>query len=137
MMAVCAVLCAMTVASCSSDDDGPVDAASLVGRWELYKDYDGEADEWDDEYGEGIDLWIYEFCADGRCISTDGYRSETCLYSVDGNTLVIYEQDPDEPDADRIRIEKLTAAELVLAYDYIGDFDGKHYTDREYYKRID
>lgn len=56
---------------------------------------------------------------------------------MDGNTLVIYERDPDEADADRIRIEKLTAAELVLAYDYIGDFDGKRYTDREYYKRID
>ncbi len=35
-----------------------------------------------------------------------------------------------------IRIDNLTSSELVLAYDYEGE-DGRQYTDKEYYKRID
>ena len=42
-------------------------------------------------------------------------------------------KDPDYPKI--IRIEKLTSSELVLAYDYEGE-DGKTYTDKEYFKRI-
>lgn len=41
-----------------------------------------------------------------------------------------------EPDyIEYIRIDTLTSSELVLAYDYEGD-DGKQYTDKEYFKRI-
>ncbi len=138
-MAACAAVCALAVISCSSDDDGSIDAASLIGRWELYKEYDGDIDEWDYDFGEGIDLWITEFRADGSCIYYDdnGMVEEKEKYKLDGNILTFYFEDPAE-DGESCRIEKLTASELVLAYDYyIDETNGKHCTDREFYKRID
>ncbi len=129
------LLCTATLAGFAgcSDDDDEVDLAQLIGKWECYKDYDGEYDEWDDEYGEGVDLYLLEFRNDGTgaCLDDIHYTGtwRQFTYSVNGNMLY---WDID----DKTRIEKLTSSELVLAYDYEGD-DGRQYTDKEYYKRID
>ena len=116
---------ALIVSSCSKDDDNPpVDTANLIGKWELYKAY--EDGEWDNEFGEGIDIFRFEFRSDGVCRVTDDDGTNDLRYRLEGTTLYIYqEQYPD--DADKARIEKLTASELELAYDD---------NTKEYYKRI-
>ena len=125
----------IVLGSCSKNDSTTVDAANLIGKWECYKDYDGEYDEWDYDYGEGIHIWRLEFRSYGTVlINEDGHNLEH-IYKLEGTTLVMYAASlPDETD--EARIEQLTASELVLAYDYMGD-NGRHCTDKEYYKRID
>lgn len=137
------LLCAavFVLNSCSKDDDNPpIDTANLIGKWELYKDYDAYSDFWDYEYGEGIDFYQLEFRSGGVCIETDSdyygnpRPSEELRYKLESTALYIYEENEDPYDAEKARIEKLTASELVLAYDYTKD--GHKYTDKEYYKRI-
>lgn len=124
---------ALIVSGCSKDDDNPpVDTANLIGKWELYKAY--EDGEWDDEFGEGIDIFRFEFRSDGVCRMTDDDGTNDLRYRLEGTTLYIYEENEDPYDAEKARIEKLTASEQVLAYDYTED--GHKYTDKEYYKRI-
>lgn len=130
------LLCAFT--GCDKEDESSsADASLLVGRWECYKDYDGEDDCWDYEYGEGSDVCRYEFRADG----TGAYRFDDLVdrwvrftYALSGNVLaIVNEKEPDYEE--RIRIERLTSSELVLAYDYEGE-DGRNCTDLEYFRRM-
>ena len=91
------LLCAVTfanIAGCSDDEDESILTSpdALVGKWECYKDYDGEFDVWDYDYGEGIDLYLYEFRADG----TGAYRLDDYMdvwiqftYKLSGNMLSI------------------------------------------------
>ncbi len=134
------LLCAVTlanIAGCSDDDKNEVTLAQLIGKWECYKDYDGEDNLWDYDYGEGVDIYRYEFRADG----TGAYRDDDYndvwtqfTYKLSGNMLSIV--DEKEPDyIEYLRIDNLTSSELVLAYDYEGD-NGKRCTDKEYFKRI-
>lgn len=120
---------------CSDDDESAFDTANLIGKWECYKYYDEEYDEWDYEFGEGVDLFRLNFREDGICVITDDYSSDEFHYKLEGKKILLYDSShPDETE--EIRINKLTASELVLAYDYIGD-NGRNYTDKEYFKRID
>ncbi len=129
-------LCAFT--GCDKEKEkGSVDASLLVGTWDCYKDYDGEDDFWDYDYGEGIDVYRYEFRTDGTGARCDDYSGDEWwpfTYTLSGDMLAIV--DEREPDyVEYIRIESLTSSELVLAYDYEGE-DGRNYTDLEYYKRM-
>ncbi len=129
-------LCAFT--GCDKEKEkSSVDASLLFGTWDCYKDYDGEDDFWDYDYGEGIDVYRYEFRTDGTGARCDDYSGDEWLpftYTLSGDMLAIV--DEREPDyVEYIRIESLTSSELVLAYDYEGE-DGRNYTDLEYYKRM-
>lgn len=117
-----------------------MDLARLVGTWEITKMYIGEYGEWDEEWGAEFGyILTREFRADGTCtfrveLVEDQYISETDFtYVVESNIITITEIDYDSSES--ARIEKLTASELVLAYDYEGD-DGRSYTDKEYLKRV-
>lgn len=117
-----------------------MDLARLVGTWEITKMYIGEYGEWDEEWGAefGYILTI-EFRADGTCtfrkeLVEDQRTYETNLiYTVESNIVTIKEEGYDYSES--ARIAKLTANELVLAYDYVGD-NGRSYTDKEYLKRV-
>lgn len=131
---------ALSWSGCSKDDDdNSVDLSQLVGTWELTKDYDGEYNKWDEEWGEEFGyIWTIEFRADGTAKThseVPDYSSDReYTYTVASKMLTMTDlKDPDYPEI--IRIDKLTASELVLAYDYEGE-DGKTYTDKEYYKRV-
>lgn len=131
---------ALTWSGCSKDDDDTVDLARLVGTWETTKEYDQEYDEWDSEFGAEFGyISTKEFRADGTCtfreeVVEDQYISEMDFtYVVESNILTITEIDYDYSES--ARIEKLTASELVLAYDYEGD-DGRSYTAKVYLKRV-
>ncbi len=128
------LLCAATLvgfASCSDDEDDEVDLAQLIGKWECYKSYIGMDDEWNYDYGDGIDVYLLEFRADGTGACLDGVLYTEpwwqFTYSVSGNTLFWYIHET--------RIKKLTSSELILVYEYEGK-NGRQYTDKEYYKRI-
>jgi len=131
-------MAALSWSGCSDDDDS-VNPSLLVGKWECYKDYDEEYDVWDDEYGEGIDVYRYIFREDGTgACRTDEHKDlwVELTYRLDGNMLAIV--DEREPDyEERIRIESLTSTELVFAYDYVSENDGRKYTDKEYFRRIE
>ena len=131
---------ALSWSGCSKDnDDNTVDLTQLVGTWELTKDYDSEDDTWDEEWGAEFGyVSIIEFRGNGTVKThyeeTDYSSDREYTYTIESNMLTITDpEDPDYPEI--IRIEKLTASELVFAYDYEGE-DGKTYTDKEYYKRI-
>lgn len=131
---------ALTWSGCSKDDDDTVDLAQLPGTWETTKEYDDEVNEWDYEFGAEYGYTATkEFRADGTCtfreeVVEDQYISETDFtYVVESNIITITEIDYDSSES--ARIAKLTANELVLAYDYVGD-DGRSYTDKEYLKRV-
>lgn len=123
---------------CSDDDDNQVDMSQLVGKWELTREYDGEYNEWDEEYGEAAGyIETLEFRADGtaeKIYIEPGYSPSIrkYTYTVQGNMVTRMDED-DEPYS--YRVEKLTSSELVFAIDYEGE-DGKRYTDKAYYKRI-
>lgn len=133
------LLCAAALATFAgcSDDDNEADLAQLIGKWECYKDYDGEYDEWDYDYGEGTDIYRLEFRADGTGACRTNDYTDIWIpfsYTLSGNMLAIAsDRDPDY--VEYIRIDTLTSSELVLAYDYEGD-GGQHYTDKEYFKRM-
>jgi len=133
------LFCAATLAGfagCSDDDDDKADLSQLIGKWECYKDYDGEYDIWNYEYGEGSDIYRYEFRTDGTGARRTDDRNDVWIpfaYALSGNVLAIVDQRYE--DTEQIRIEKLTSSELILAYDYEGD-DGRSCTDKEYFKRI-
>lgn len=56
------IFCSVALAwSGCSENDAPVNTANLTGKWECYKSYDAEYDEWDYDYGEGIDIYRLEF----------------------------------------------------------------------------
>ncbi len=126
---------------CSKDDQASIDASKLIGTWELTKDYDGEDDYWDEEWGEEYGfVLIKKFQADGimKKIRQEYYgdfSTRDYLYSVESNRLILLDIS-DNYDRIVYRIEKLTSTELILAYDYRGD-NGRTCTDKEYYKRID
>lgn len=127
---------------CSKDDQAPINASKLIGTWELTKDYDGEDDYWDYEYGEEFDyVFTMEFREDGTMttrLETGHYTSRrNYVYTVKSNMLTMTDDyDPEYPEVEVARILKLTSTELILAYDYRGD-NGRTCTDKEYYKRID
>ena len=131
---------ALSWSGCTKDnDDNTVDPAQLVGTWELTKDYYAEYDEWDEEWGAEFGyIRTIEFRADGTAkthLDDQGYiLDREYTYTIESKMLTM--TDPEYPDHPEIyRIEKLTSSELVLAYDYEGE-DGKTYTDKGYYKRI-
>ena len=134
---------ALMWSGCSKDDDGErgIDARDLIGKWELYMEYDADMDDWDDEFGEEAGcIVISEYHEDGSGFWTESdypsheLRCVPFTYKVDGNMLRLYYDDRGVEVVEEARIEKLTASELVLAYDY--EIDGKNYTDKGYYKRI-
>lgn len=147
MKKVCTILCcaiALVLGGCSDKDDNAVDLSQLTGTWELVKSYDGEYDEWDEEYGESHGyISTSEFRADGTGTTTDieiagGHRYTTrteFTYSLQGKTIVMVNDDDEDNEPYTTRIEKLTADELIAANDYNGE-DGKNYTDKAYFKRI-
>ena len=131
---------ALTWGGCSKDHDDTVDLAQLPGTWETTKEYDQEFNEWDYEFGAEYGyIATKEFRADGTCtfreeLVEDQRTYETNhIYTVESNILTIKEEGYDYSGS--ARIEKLTASELVLAYDYEGD-DGRSYTDKVYLKRV-
>ena len=117
-----------------------MDLARLVGTWETTKEYDQEYDEWYSEFGAEFGyISTKEFRADGTCafreeLVEDQRTYETNLiYTVESNIVTFKEEGYDYSES--ARIEKLTASELVLAYDYEGN-DGRSYTDKVYLKRV-
>ena len=130
------IFCSVALAwSGCSENDAPVNTANLTGKWECYKSYDAEYDEWDYDYGEGIDIYRLEFRPDNTCHITDDSSSADLLYRLEGRTIILYEEAyPDEEE--KIRINRLTPSELALAYDHTGD-NRRKCTDLENYKRID
>jgi len=105
MMAACAVLCALAVASCSSDDDGFSEEdypERIVGLWQ--------------ERGV-IDAVIqYRFNADGTGeMIEDGY-SESFKYTLSGSSLVLYYYFPQEYE-----ILKMSGGKIVLRHMYEGE----------------
>ena len=72
------IFCSVALAwSGCSENDAPVNTANLTGKWECYKSYDAEYDEWDYDYGEGIDIYRLEFRPDNTCHITDDSSSAT------------------------------------------------------------
>ena len=130
---------ALSWSGCSKDDDNTVDLTQLVGTWELTKIYDGEEDDWDEEWGAEFGyIWTIEFRADGTAKThseePDYSSDREYTYTVASNMLTMTDlKDPDYPET--FRIERLTVSELVLAIDY-KDGNGKTCMDKEYYKRI-
>lgn len=126
LMLCCAAVCAGFV-GCSDDDEGvDVSVESLAGRWSCYQEWDAEDSYMDDDFGEGIDLYILEFNADGTCRQFDGlYLSELddekywvrFTYTLEGSQLIMRESgEVDEPRVEKCRVAKITSSELVLDY---------------------
>lgn len=116
-----------------SDDDPAVDQDRLIGKWEQYKEYDGEYDEWG--YLDEDESYVLEFREDDICVATeDGYWSREFRYWLDSNRLFLTYSVYNETK--ECRIDRLTASELVLAVDYVGE-NGKNCTDKEFYRRIE
>ncbi len=139
LMLCCAFVCAGFV-GCSDDDDSNVTVESLVGRWSAYQEWDGEDSYMDTEFGEGVNIYIGEFNADGTGRWLEGIFSsqleETAefTYKLEGSRLITqYPGEPDEPEV--CRVAKLTSSELVLAWDYRDD-SGKNCTDKLYFRRM-
>lgn len=132
---------ALTWSGCSKDDDdNTVDLSQLIGTWELTREYDGEDNYWDEEWGAEFGyISTVEFRNDGTATThyeeVGFYTSDRqYTYTVESNILTMTDTtDPD--DTETIRIQKLTASELILVYDYEGE-NGKPCTDQEFYKRI-
>lgn len=144
LMLCCAAVCA-GFAGCSDNDDDGVAASveSLVGRWSCYQEEyweDGEFEVYD-EYGEGEDLCIMEFNADGTGGHFDGrYMSELddegrwrrFTYKLKEGSQLITRFNG---NVDEIRVVEISSSELVLAYQYVDD-EGIEYTEKRYYHRI-
>ena len=126
----------LTWVGCSKDEDNTIDLTQLVGTWEMTRMYDGEDGTWDNEYGAEYGFVVtLEFREDGTCVisrqvsgSSPSVRYET--YVVESNTIVITYSGSEQQEV--WKIQKLTATELNLAFDY----PGENYTDRVCYKRI-
>lgn len=131
-MLLAAVCGALTFAGCSTGKDNDVDPEQLTGKWECYKTYCESYNEWDTEFGEGIDLWIFEFRDNGTgaCLDGDLYTDpwEEITYSIDGQMLTVFY--PSDNYSETWRIDKLTSSELVLAQ------DEEDHWDIIYFKRI-
>ena len=92
MMAVGAVLCAMTIASCSSDDDGFSEKdypEQIVGRWQETKEYTAMYDEWDYYDDEDGYIYAFQFNADGTGAEIDGTYSDPFTYTLSGSKLTL------------------------------------------------
>lgn len=125
------------VSGCSKDeDDNTIDLSQLVGTWEMTRMYDGEDGTWDNEYGAEYGfVATMEFREDGTCVVSRQINGNSPIvmyatYVVEANTIVITSATSAQPEV--WRIEKLTASELNVAFDY----PGENYTDRACYKRI-
>jgi len=123
------------LAACSSDDDGISEKdypEQIVGQWEATKIYLADEDEWInyDDKNEDFDYAAYQFNANGTGTATEGTETFPLTYILSNSTLSISTMYYNE----RYKIDKLTTTELVLLYEYA--YNGKHYTDREYYKRV-
>lgn len=116
-----------------SDDDPSVDQARLIGKWGWVKEYDAEDNYWD--YASEDDIYFLEFREDGICVITDDSDRNEFRYTLEGNRLFMYELGSGAL-YEESRIDRLTASELVLAYDYVGD-NGKNCTDKLFLKRIE
>ncbi len=123
LMLCCAAVCAGFV-GCSDDDEGvDVSVESLVGRWSCYQEDDGTVD---DNFGDGVDLFILEFNADGTCGMFDGlYLSELddeknwvrFTYTLKGAQLIMQESGVvNAPRVEKCCVAKITSSELVLDY---------------------
>lgn len=130
-------LVALAWSGCSKDEDeNIIDLTQLVGKWEMTRMYDGEDGTWDNEYGAEYGFVVtLEFREDGTCVATrqangdsPSVRYET--YVVESNTIVISHSASGLQEV--WRIEKLTATELNVAFNY----PGENYTDRACYRRI-
>ena len=130
-------------------EENPDDAvlSQLLGTWETYKEYYGDEQEWDENFGtEHGYVSTKVFRADGSCtfrheeIAGSYVSSSDYAFSVASGIITISaQQDPGQTAGEeiaRLRIESLTDRELVLAQDRTGS-SGATYTDKEYLKRID
>ncbi len=121
-------LCAATLvefASCSDDEDESIDAALLVGTWKETAQYDGEYDKWS---STNLSPYPLRLNADGT-----GSDQDTFTWTCSGNTLIIkYDYDEFVSEAN---IDLLTETELVISGSYYGE-DGRKYTDKKQYERI-
>ncbi len=142
-----ALLAAISFPGCSDDDDEgvAVTVESLVGRWSCYQEEDWDEVEMkmimDDEFGEGVDLYIVEVNADGTGRVFDGlYLSELAdennwnsfTYTLKGAQLIIQKG---QGDGARWRVSKITSSELVLAWDEPDD-NGIIYPEKIYFRRM-
>lgn len=140
LMLCCAAVCA-GFAGCS-DDDESADASLLLGRWSCYQDEyweDGESEVYDD-YGDGEELCIFEFNADGTGGHFDGrYLSELddennwerFTYTLKGSQLTLRYN---VGIVNEIYVEKITSSELVLSGQ--DEDEGVKYTEKLYYHRM-
>ena len=154
LMLCCAAMCAGFV-GCSDDDneggdvdvDVDVSVESLVGRWCVYQEEDWDEEEnkmiMDDEFGEGVDLTIFEFNADGTGGSFGGsYLSELedennwqrFTYTLKGTQVIMYDSDG---YLDDFGVLKITSSELVIAwYMEDGETGEKYIGAKSYYRRM-
>ncbi len=142
-----ALLAAISFPGCSDDDEGvEVSVESLVGRWSCYQEddwYGGELDS-DDEFGDGVDLYIMEFNADGTCGMFDGlYLSELdnennwvrFTYTLHGSQLIMQESGVvNDPRVEKCSVTKITSSELVLTYQ--GVDEGVKFKEIYYFRRM-
>ena len=122
------------------NDDNTIDPSQLIGTWELTQYYYGETGNWDNYGKEFGYISTIEFRTDGTARThyaelESSYSSDgEYTYTLESNILICF--DPKTSDyLDRAFIEKLNDSELILTYDDDGE-DGKIYTDKEYYKRV-
>ncbi|HJC52932.1 MAG TPA: lipocalin family protein [Candidatus Alistipes merdavium] len=127
----CAV--ALTWSGCSKDDESPIDLSQLVGTWEVTRMYD--EGEWDTDYGAEYGFVVTtEFREDGTMVTTrEEYGSSSSMYAsyvVESHSILVTPSGSTEPEV--MRIEKLTALELILSSRY----PGANYTERVCFRRV-
>lgn len=128
----------LSVAStgCSDDDDNPVDAGNLIGKWLLTGEYDGDDSGWDYDWSN-YEITL-EFHTDGTGIY--GFYKKGNLYnngttpftwSLDANTLTMsagYSKNPGT-------IEKLDGEQLLISWVQTLK-DGRQVTEKALFKRM-
>lgn len=113
MMAVCAAMCAMTVASCISDNGGFSEKdypEQIVGRWQVTKEYSAKWDEWENYDDEDRYIYAFQFNADGTGAEIDGTYSSPFTYTLSGSELTLTSHGNDWP----LRIKQLSSNSLVM-----------------------
>ena len=136
------LLTLIPLTGCSNDDDGPVHAAFIIGKWQGVKSSgwekeDGKVvDKWNDNESFDYDFIEFKYDATGEWSYADGSYSEKFAWHInDDYELVIGEEYVGDGTGDEYRIKTETKDKLVLISGDDDPEDGWYQEDT--YKRID